>query len=83
MQKGNRLQIPKYVRWGYQLETTEILKATIQVVNGYGFSQTLLTRTGKDGRVAIPKLIIQLLTPKPTGDQDYIIQVMLEPFSKY
>jgi hypothetical protein len=45
MQKGNRLQIPKYVRWGYKLETTQILKATIQVVNGYGLSQTFLNKT--------------------------------------
>ena len=78
--RGNRLQIPKYFRWGYQLKTTEILKATIPVVNGYA-SHKLSNKTKQRRKNTTPRLIIQLLTPKPTDDQDYIIQVMLNLFA--
>ena len=35
-QIGNRVQIPKLVRWRYKLETDQILKVTLSVHNVWG-----------------------------------------------
>ena len=79
LQRGNRVQIPKYVRWGYQLETTQILKATIQVVKLWSVtSQTFLTRPSKDGRITIPNLTMQLMSPNQNLEGQ-IMQVTLQP----
>ena len=75
LQRGNRVQIPKYVRWSYKLETTQILKATIQVVNLWVASESFLTRPSKDGRISIPLLII-----KPNKNlQGHIMRITLQP----
>jgi hypothetical protein len=69
------VQIPKYVRWSYKLETTQILKATIQVVNLWVASESFLTRPSKDGRISIPHLIIN-----PNKNlEGQIIRLTLQP----
>ncbi|HLN88916.1 MAG TPA: hypothetical protein VK253_02510 [Candidatus Binatia bacterium] len=78
LQRGNRLQIPRYVRWLCQLETNQILKTTIQVINLWNGPQTFLTRMGKDGRITIPKLIMHLLGMEENEDR-YVLHVILDP----
>jgi hypothetical protein len=75
LQRGNRVQIPKYVRWGYELESTQILKATIQVMNQWMVAETFFTRSSKDGRISIPHLIIS-----PNQNlQGHIMRITLQP----
>jgi hypothetical protein len=31
LQKGNRVQVPKLVRWQFKLETTQVLKVTVKI----------------------------------------------------
>ena len=33
LQKGNRVQLPKLVRWRFKLETSQVLKVTVTAVN--------------------------------------------------
>jgi hypothetical protein len=79
LQRGNRVQIPKYVRWAYQLETTQILKATIKVIKLWAIKpQTFLTRPSKDGRISVPYIIIQLIGQNQ-NIEGQIMQVTLQP----
>jgi hypothetical protein len=79
LQRGNRLQIPKYVRWHYKLEPDQTLKATIHFQNVFVFPQVFFTRTGKDGRVVVPKLILSLFSRHAPCLEGYIVEVTLEP----
>ena len=60
LQRGNRVQIPKLVRWRYKLEPDQILKVTVSVHGVWSTPESYLSRMGKDGRILIPKLILAL-----------------------
>jgi hypothetical protein len=79
LQSGNRVQIPKYVRWAYKLEPKQILKTTLQAIYGWTSAQTYLTRPTKDGRIVVPNLIAQLVVPNQTNKGTFVVQVWLEP----
>jgi hypothetical protein len=49
LQKGNRIQVPKLIRWLHKLEPTQILKVTINVVDAFD-EETFITRMGKGWR---------------------------------
>jgi len=79
LQRGNRVQIPKLVRWRFKLETDQILKVTASVFGVWGAPQSFLARMGKDGRVVIPKLTLTLLKADEPNLEGYVIEVTLEP----
>jgi hypothetical protein len=33
LQKGNRVQVPKLVRWQFKMDTQQVLKVTVNAVN--------------------------------------------------
>jgi bifunctional DNA-binding transcriptional regulator/antitoxin component of YhaV-PrlF toxin-antitoxin module len=69
LQRGNREQIPKYVRWHYKLEPTQIIEVTVSFLGVWRPPQSFLSRISKDGRIVIPKLIITLFKDgKPNLD---------------
>jgi len=48
LQKGNRVQLPKLVRWRFKLETSQILKVTVTAVNVFGGWETFYGKISKD-----------------------------------
>jgi len=44
LQKGNRVQIPKHIRWRFKLEIWQALKIT---ANGYNYGATTKNSTAK------------------------------------
>ena len=80
LQKGNRVQVPKYVRLHYKLETTQILEVTVSVLGAWHPPQIFLSRISKDARIVIPKLTISLLKNDKADLEGYIIEVRLDPF---
>ena len=79
LQIGNRVQVPKYFRWHYKLETNQILEVSIKFHNNFHFAEIFLSRISKDGRIVIPKLAITILkNHKPNLDK-HVAQVMLDP----
>jgi bifunctional DNA-binding transcriptional regulator/antitoxin component of YhaV-PrlF toxin-antitoxin module len=82
LQKGNRVQLPKLVRWGYKLESRQVLKVTVTLVGAWAGIETFYGRMDKSGRITIPKLTLkQLLSRRPdiqslTGA---VLEVRLEP----
>ena len=79
LQRGNRVQVPKYVRWHYKLEPTQILEVTIRVLGGWRPPQSFLSRTSKDGRIVIPKLTITLFKDGKPNLDNHVAEVWLKP----
>jgi bifunctional DNA-binding transcriptional regulator/antitoxin component of YhaV-PrlF toxin-antitoxin module len=74
----SRFQVPKYVQIKLNLEPNQILQVQINT-GAWGGSQTFLSKITKDGRIIIPKLIMDLInSQKPTLDRQ-IIEVTLRP----
>jgi len=78
LQKGNRVQIPKYVRWHYKLETTQIIEATVSILGAWRPPQIFLSRISKDGRIVIPKLTIILFKDGKPNVDGYVADVRFD-----
>jgi hypothetical protein len=85
LQKGNRVQVPKLLRWQFKLETTQVLKVTVNVSGSFGNSESFYARMSKDGRITVPWLAFNLLQKRTTGEKslrNYALEVKLEPAQK-
>jgi hypothetical protein len=51
LQKGNRFQLPKVVRWRFKLESDQVLKVTLTVVDSFGVWEVFYARMDKSGRI--------------------------------
>ena len=79
LQKMNRIQIPRLVRWQFKLESSEVLRATVTIVGVLGVRESFLVKMRKDGRLVIPKLTMALLQRDQPSLEGYIMEVTLEP----
>ncbi|MCW4023437.1 MAG: hypothetical protein NWF01_00165 [Candidatus Bathyarchaeota archaeon] len=79
LQRGNRVQVPKLIRWQFKMEPNQILKVTTKAVNVWGNIQTFYARMGKDGRIFIPQLQVELMKNREKNLIHYVIEVTLEP----
>ena len=81
LQKGNRFQLPKLVRWKFQLETNQILKVTVFPAKGY-VGECFYAKMDKSGRITIPALTRKLLESTKCDEQSLIgsvLEIRLEP----
>jgi hypothetical protein len=79
-QKGNRVQVPKRVRWQFKLDSKQVLRVTLRAVGSFKKQQSFFTQMGKDGRITIPEVQRELLKPAPEKSLvNYIFEVTLEP----
>ena len=79
LQKGNRVQVPRVVRWQFKMDPEQILKVTVNALNVFSDWQTFYARMGRDGRITIPKLQRELLRGKEQDLTGYVMDVTLEP----
>ena len=78
LQRGRKLQVPKNHRVCYNLESTQMLKVSLNARAVWSGPQTFVTRIRKDGRIDIPKIVMELLSDKPLPE-NCILEVTLEP----
>ena len=81
LQKQNRLQVPKLVRWQYKPDSSEILKVTVDVTALWGARESFFARMYKNGRIRIPNLTYVLLKRNERNKQSlegYAKEVTLE-----
>ncbi len=71
------MQVPKYVRWHYKLEPTQILYVTVSILGVWRPAQSFLLRISKDGRIVIPKLTITLFKDGKPNLDGYVADVRL------
>lgn len=81
LQKGNRVQLPKLVRWRFKLESNQVLKVSVTALNVFGGWETFYATMDKSGRITIPKFVLRLLGSRR---QDVVLvgaafSVRLEP----
>ena len=79
LQKQNRLQVPKLVRWKYKVESSEVLKVTVTIVGLLGVRESFLAKMYKSGRIRIPDLTMILLKRDEPSLEGYVMEVTLEP----
>jgi bifunctional DNA-binding transcriptional regulator/antitoxin component of YhaV-PrlF toxin-antitoxin module len=77
--KGNRVQIPRHIRWLYKLETEQILRVIVKRAGAVLLSKEFYTHMGKDGRIVIPKLILALLPDRYGSPLGRILETHLLP----
>ena len=82
LQRGNRVQVPRLVRWQFKLEPTQVLKATVTVKTTYSSkSESYYRKMSGDGRISVPLLIIGLLQEQAEAESlvGEVLAVELEP----
>ena len=79
LQRGNRLQVPKVVRWRFKLECDQVLKVTVSCPDTWPMGEHFYATMSKDGRIVVPKLIIAVLANFEPSLEGYTFQVILEP----
>ena len=81
LQRGNRLQVSRYVRWRYKLEREQYLSVWVNFSSVWRGNPKFLCQMTKDGRINVPKIIMAIVTDggqkSLEGD---IVEVTLEPF---
>jgi hypothetical protein len=79
LQRGNRVQVPKYVRWHYKLEPTQILQVTVSILGAWRPAQIFLSRISKDGRIVVPNLAIAIFKDGKPNLDNHVAEVTLKP----
>ena len=79
LQRGNRLQIPRVVRWRFKLESDQVLKVTVQCRGAWPIGEHFYATMSKDGRIVVPKLILSVVAHFKPSLEGYTFQVILEP----
>ena len=79
LQRGNRIQIPKLVRWRFKMTSAQVLKVSVTAVNVYTGWQIVYAKMGKDGRITVPRLQRELMRGREQSPVGYVMDVMLDP----
>ena len=78
--KGNRILIPQLLRWQYKMEPGEKLEVIVNLLNVAGTEEVFLRKMGQDGRLTIPKLIMEILEEKAERKlSGCILEVVIGP----
>ena len=79
LQRGNKVQVPRLLRWQYRMEPDQVLRVEVRSEEFFG-NESFLGRMRKDGRLTIPRLTLKLLRGDEEGNlQGHILEVTLEP----
>jgi heme/copper-type cytochrome/quinol oxidase subunit 2 len=79
LQSRSTIQIPKSVRWRFKLETGQLLKVGVNFLGLHRGWQFFYGKMRKDGRLAIPKMVIVLFQIESKSLAGCALEVMLEP----
>lgn len=81
LQCGNRVQVPRVVRWQFKLESSEVLRVTVKVEAGFVLER-FFGRMNKDGRITVPWLALSLLQRHANAGKSmvgYALDVRIAP----
>jgi len=80
LEKGNRLQVPKLIRWHFKMEQTQVLSVRVSLKRLLGVNNCFYAPMDRQGRIFIPKLSLALLANKENPNlEGCIFGVWLEP----
>ena len=81
LQRENRVQVPRQIRWHYKLEPTQALKVTVTAATIFCGYETYYARMDKSGRITITELTLKLLQNRTREKQSLtgaVMEVCLE-----
>jgi hypothetical protein len=79
LQSTNKVQVPKLIRWRFKMESGQALKVGVNFLDLHKGWQFFYAKMRKDGRLAIPKLMLSLFQDDKTSLTGYALEIMLEP----
>jgi len=83
LQKGNRVQVPRLVRWQFKLEATQVLRVTVKIKTEFSSElESFYARMSGDGRITVPWLALALLQKRANTDKSLtglVFEVKIEP----
>jgi hypothetical protein len=83
LQRGNRVQVPRLVRWQFKLEATQVLRVTVKIETEFSsVSESFFGRMSGDGRITVPWLALFLLRKRANTDKSLtglVFEVKIEP----
>ena len=82
LQRENRVQVPRQIRWHYKLEPTQVLKVTVDAIGSFSAIESFYATMRNDGRITITELTLKLLQNRTREKQSLtgaVMEVCLEP----
>ena len=79
LQSGNKIQIPKLIRWRFKIETNQAIKIAVNFIDLHKGWQFFYTKMRNDGRITIPKLVLCLFADEKTNLVGYVLEITIGP----
>ena len=83
LQRGNRIQVPRDIRWRFKMEPDQVLKVEVFPLNSFSaLNEVFYICMTKDGRIAVPSLtraILQSHRAKTQPLEGSVLKVRLSP----
>jgi hypothetical protein len=79
LQKGERVQIPKIIRWQFKLEPDQVLRVGFSVSDMFRGWQFFYAKMEKSGNIFIPKTTLSPWSEVENGLTGSIVEVTLDP----
>jgi cupin superfamily acireductone dioxygenase involved in methionine salvage len=80
LERSDKVQIPKLIRWRFKIENDQALKVAVNFLETHKGWQFFYTKMRKDGRISIPKLVLSLFEEdEKTNLAGCALEVMIEP----
>jgi bifunctional DNA-binding transcriptional regulator/antitoxin component of YhaV-PrlF toxin-antitoxin module len=77
--KNGRILVPILYRWQYKIESSQVLKVTINLAGDWRNKESFLTKIRKDGNITIPKAVQSGLKRKDLNLAGSNMDVTIEP----
>jgi hypothetical protein len=79
LQGASTVQVPKLIRWRFKIESSQALKVGVNFLDLHKGWQFFYAKIRSDGRLTIPKLILNLYQIERTSLEGYVLEITLEP----
>lgn len=80
LQRGNRVQVPKLVRWQFKMDASQVLEVSVKVAGSFVGREVFYARMNKDGRITIPRLTLEILDEgRKKSLEGSVLEVQVEP----
>jgi bifunctional DNA-binding transcriptional regulator/antitoxin component of YhaV-PrlF toxin-antitoxin module len=80
LQRGNRVQVPKLVRWQFKMDASQVLEVSVKVAGSFVGREVFYARMNKDGRITIPRLTLDILGEGERKSlEGSVLEVQVEP----
>ncbi|MCW4009468.1 MAG: hypothetical protein NWF05_02460 [Candidatus Bathyarchaeota archaeon] len=61
LRQGNRIQVPKQIRWAFKLDSSQVLQVAVRFDGHWRSREEFFGQMCKDGRITVPKVVCGLL----------------------